>query len=183
MKGGRYTLDDHSHRFAAWAAGRAASVSTWRFPVETGRVLLEACGLSADMASPDALPDAAEIDHEHARWRAAMKEAAAAGQFNLALTDGAAAKLINVYLKGRFVCGGFATQPKVAALHPPIDKLLLDEMARRDFAGDARLWRRASRIGWSNFDRHQYQAVIDGIRAGLNGQPMWMIEQFWQGHQ
>ena len=112
-----------------------------------------------------------------------MKEAAATGQFNLALTDGAAAKLINVYLKGRFVCGGFATHPKVAALHPPIDKLLLDEMARRDFAEDARLWRRASRIGWSNFDRHQYQAVIDGIRAGLNGQPMWMIEQFWQGHQ
>lgn len=183
MTAGAYTVDDHNHRFAAWAAGRAASTSTQRFPVETGRKLLESCGFTAGMGSPAALPDPAVIDQAHARWRATMKVAAVTVAPALVLTDGIAAKLINCYLKARFVCGGFSHHPSVAALHPPIDRLLLAEMARSNFAGKASGWRKARNVGWSNFDSPQYQEVIDGIRSGLNGQPMWMIEQFWRGHQ
>lgn len=183
MTAGAYTADDHNHRFAAWAAGRAASTSTQRFPVETGRKLLESCGFTAGMGSFEALPDPATIDHAHARWRVTMKAAAATAAPGIVLTDGVAAKLINCYLKARCVCGGFSHHSKVAALHPLIDRLLLAEMARSNFAGRASDWRRAHNLGWSNFDSLQYQAVVDGIRDGLNGQPMWMIEQFWQGHQ
>lgn len=178
-----YTIDDHNHRFAAWAAGRAASTSTGRFPVETGRKLLESCGFMAAMASPEALPEAAMIDRVHASWRATMKSVAMTAAPGVPFTDGIAAKLINCYLKARFVCGGFAQHPKVAALHPPIDRLLLAEMAQNNFAGRAPNWRKARNLGWSNFDGPQYQEVIDGIRFGLNGQPLWIIEQFWQGHQ
>jgi|JI10StandDraft_1071094.scaffolds.fasta_scaffold17172_3 hypothetical protein len=179
-----YTLDLHNHRFAAWAAGRAASTSTWRFTVEAGRKLLESCGFTPDMAAPDTLPDATRTDGAHTDWRAAMK-AATAVMYPSApvLTDGIAAKLINVYLKARFVCGGFANHPNVVGLHPPIDSLLLKELALKDFAGRAREWRTAYRVGWSNFDGQQYQSVVDSIRGGLNGQPMWMIEKFWKGHR
>ncbi len=183
MTAGVYTVDEHNHRFAAWAAGRAASTSTQRFPVETGRKLLEACGFAASMGSPEDLPDPTVIDHAHAQWRATMKAAAATAAPAFVLTDGIAAKLINCYLKARFVCGGFAHHPRSAALHPPIDRLLLAELSRNNFADRASDWRMARNLGWSNFDSLQYQAVINAIRDGMGGQPMWMIEKFWQGHQ
>ena len=102
MTAGGYTIHDHGHRFAAWAAGRAASTRNVPFSVENGRALLEAAGFTADFASPDCLPEPAKIDIEHRRWRASMTNR------STKLTDGIAAKLINVYLKARFVCGGHA---------------------------------------------------------------------------
>jgi hypothetical protein len=172
-----YSIHEHTHHFAAWAAGRAASTSTLRMSVDKGRRLLEAVGFAADFATPDLLPDPSTIDTEHRRWRASTMIHSAK------LTEGIAAKLINVYLKARFVCGGFADHPSVTALHPPIDRLLLNELGRRDFAGQGRFWRRASQDGWSTFDGPRYEEVIDRIRAGLDGKPMWMIESHWRGHQ
>jgi hypothetical protein len=46
----------------------------------------------------------------------------------LRFTHGIAAKLVNVYLKSVFVCGGRHDHPRVRALHPPIDSLLLDAL-------------------------------------------------------
>lgn len=176
-----YTINEHNHRFAAWAAGRAASVKGCRFSVEEGRQWLEAAGFTLAFSDPDNLPDPANFDASHRRWRAGI--IAAAANSGKKLTHGVAAKLINVYLKARFVCGGFANHENVAALHPPIDQLLLDELGKQDFGGQRRFWRRASRAAWSKFDGPQYEEVIDGIRGGLNNEPMWMIEQFWVGHQ
>lgn len=177
MTAGGYAINEHCHRFAAWAAGRATSTSTLRLSVEQGRGLLEAAGFTAGFATPDLLPDPAKIDMEHRRWRDDMKRHSAK------VTDGIAAKLINVYLKARFVCGGFAEHPNVAALHPPIDRLLLDELGRQDFAAQGRIWRRASLEGWSTFGGPRYEGVIACIRSGLNGKPLWTIESHWKGHQ
>lgn len=61
-----YYLEEHKHRFAAWAAGRAASTSkTVRFSVEDGKHILEAIGLNAKLARPDQLPSSSEIDVAH----------------------------------------------------------------------------------------------------------------------
>jgi hypothetical protein len=99
------------------------------------------------------------------------------------VTHGVAAKLINVYLKSRFVCGGFADNPKVQALHPPIDRLLLEELAREDFGGKRKFWAQVNQCGWSKFDSTTYENVIQEIRNSLNAGPMWEIERFWKGHQ
>lgn len=44
------------------------------------------------------------------------------------LGHGVGAKLINVYLRGAFVWAGHESHANVAALHPPIDSLLLEEL-------------------------------------------------------
>jgi hypothetical protein len=71
----------------------------------------------------------------------------------------------------------------VQALHPPIDAVLLAELASRNFGGFRAAWNRARRIRWSKFNSSNYQTVIQHVRAALNGAPLWTIEQHWRGHQ
>lgn len=81
------------------------------------------------------------------------------------------------------MCGGFADYSKVQTLHPPIDSLLLQELARRDFGGKSKFWSNAYKARWSKFDSDTYENVIQEIRKSLKGEPMWKIEDFWKGHQ
>ena len=173
-----YTIEEHQHRFAAWAASRAASVMNYRFSVEEGRYMLEKAGFRK-IHRPEDLPPPEEIDDKHRRWRAAVIEARKGRK----LTHGVAAKLINVYLKARFVCGGYASHERVKCLHPPIDRLLLDELARRNLAGIREILKGFKTRSWSTFDSTQYQQVIDGIRKRCGDGPLWEIEEYWVGYQ
>ncbi|MBS0195870.1 MAG: hypothetical protein JSR77_03850 [Planctomycetes bacterium] len=169
------------HRFAAWAASRAASVNGCRFKVELGREILEQSGFGAAFNSPSQLPEPHRVDAEHRRWRSRVVNAAAARGLNF--THGVAAKLLNVYLKSRFVCGGCHSNPRVKALHPPIDDVLLKTLADLDVGGQAPQWRQARRIRWSKFNSEQYEQLINRIRTAIPTQPLWMIEEHWKGHQ
>ena len=113
-----YTIEDHKHRFAAWAASRAA-FRGMSVTVELGRGLLESCGL-AEVSNPEQLPAPESFDGKHRQWRSAVVDAAKAQ--GISFTHGVAAKLINVYLKSRFVCGGYYAHERVRTLHPPIDR-------------------------------------------------------------
>lgn len=176
-----YSVDEHSHRFAAWAAARAASVIGCRFTVSQGKSLMEAISFSGVPCTADDLPPADQIDEVHRAWRERMIDVAQS--FGLPITHGIAAKLINVYLKARFVSGVTAYHPHVASIHPPIDRLLLHELAATKFGGDPRPWRKARDRGWSNFTSVEYEDVINRIRTHLNGQPLWTIEKYWRGYQ
>ncbi|MFZ0254059.1 MAG: hypothetical protein WAN46_00075, partial [Gammaproteobacteria bacterium] len=120
-----YSIDEHRHRFAAWAAGRAASVKGCRFTVKKAKDILESVGLRALVSTPKNLPYPECFDAEHRAWRQKIIERAGEPRF----THGIAAKLINVYLKSAFVCGGYHEHPRVRAIHPPIDGLLLRELS------------------------------------------------------
>lgn len=121
-----YSIEDHKHRYSAWAASRAASVKNCRFEVSDGRQVIEEIGLNGVASHPDKLPDAASIDVAHREWRESA--IVSANRLGITFTHGVAAKLINVYLKGMIVCGGYNLHPNAKGLHPPIDKLLLDEL-------------------------------------------------------
>lgn len=177
-----YDITEHKHRYAAWAGSRAASTKNCRFDVVTGRAIIEAVGLHKLLVDPSLLPSPEEVDETHAIWRQkAIRVADAKGLCGFG--HGVAAKLINVYLKGAFVCGGQEHHPHVQALHPPIDSLLLDELYDSNIGGLQATWARARKQRWSNFDAEQYQTVIDAIREALAGQPMWMVEAYWRGYQ
>lgn len=176
-----YTIQLHKHRFSSWAAGKAANVNGCRFSVEQAKEIIEIAGLDQLLDDPNNLPLPNNIDAAHAEWRNSIIEGAAT--LGLEFTHGVAAKLINIYLKAGFVCGGFHDHDNVRALHPPIDSLLLDELSAHDIGGFRRAWNEARRIRWSKFNSQQYQTVIDNIRASLpNGAP-WEIEQHWCGYQ
>jgi hypothetical protein len=176
-----YTIEEHKHRFAAWAASRAASVKGCRFTVEQGRKILEVSNMRQVITDPSNLPLPEGLDATHRQWRNAVIDAAKAE--NLDFTHGVAAKLINVYFKSAFVCGGYHGHERVRCLHPPIDSLLLDELYSKNIGGKRALWSEARRIRFSNFDSNQYEQVIKAIRDVMMHAPLWEVEQYWPGYQ
>jgi hypothetical protein len=176
-----YGIRRHNHLFAAWAASRAASVNGCRFSVEQGRKTLEASGFGSNFSEPAQLPSAKRMDKKHWEWRARVIRAAK--KRGLSFTDGVAAKLINCYLKVRFVCGGHHKHERVCNLHPPIDRGLLKSLATRNDGGYAKEWRQLGRVGWSKFNAEQYEHGVALIRKCLKGKPLWMIEKHWKGNQ
>jgi hypothetical protein len=176
-----YGIELHKHRFAAWAASIAASVKNCRFSVQDGRRILEECGFNENFSQPEQLPEPHAIDEEHRKWRADIVGAAKSRE--LPFTHGVAAKLVNIYLKSRFVCGGHHTHERVQNLHPPIDSVLLQSLAELNVGGNGKEWKRAAKTRWSKFGSDDYEQVIDLIRQSLNGGPLWKIEEHWKGNQ
>lgn len=177
-----YTIVKHKHRFAAWAASRAASVNGCRFTVEHGRRILEGARLHKTARTVDDLPQPSGFDRRHRRWRKGVIRAAQ--EYQPAFTHGVAAKLINIYLKSVFICGGNHEDPRIKAIHPPIDSLLLDALYRNDIGGRRCEWQTARKIRWSKLDCEQYEDVISSIRQTVpEGSGLWEIEEYWQGFQ
>lgn len=177
-----YDIEEHKHRFAAWAASRAASTKTCRFTVLQGKNILEATGLRELLSSPNLLPSPTEIDTKHRAWRIAAIESATSKNLT-GFSHGTAAKLINVYLKAAFVCAGFESHINVGALHPPIDSLLLDELHKGKVGGLTTKWAAARAARWSKFNSEQYEEVIAAIKEATPGTSLWKIESWWQGYQ
>ena len=177
-----YTIEEHKHRFAAWAAGRAASVNGCHFRVEQGKQILEAAKLKVLASAIDNLPQPNDFDTQHREWRNSIIQAAQ--QHQLAFTHGVAAKLINVYLKSIFVCSGSHEDPRVKAIHPPIDSVLLDALYNQNIGGRRNEWQAARRVRWSRLNSEQYDNVISAIRVTIpKGNGLWQIEEYWQGFQ
>jgi hypothetical protein len=177
-----YTIEEHHHRLAAWDAGRSASVKGCRFKVHQAKAILEACDFNAAFSRTEHLPSPENIDRTHKKWREAIIKAAKRRGLNF--THGVAAKLINCYLKVRFVCAGQHEHKRVKCLHPPIDNVMLDELVVQDYGGFKKQWRQFRKIQWSKFDSAAYQSVIDHIRKSLpENEPLWKIEEFWKGYQ
>jgi len=132
--------------------------------------------------SPDSLPSRAEIDDKHRSWRTTVIDVAY--KQGLTFTHGVAAKLINVYLKAGLVCGGYGNHQNVRALHPPIDKVLLEGLIEKDIGNLANRWRYYANLRWSKFDSKTYEDAIADFRAVLpEDSALWAIEEFWQGFQ
>ena len=178
-----YTIEEHKHRLAAWAASRAASANEQcRFKVRVGVAILEASGFDSSFSRVDQLPKPADVVNTHRIWRESVIREAKAR--NLKFTHGVAAKLINCYLKVRFVCGGHENHEHVKCLPPPIDRTLLSKLAAENVSGLRANWKAARDKGWSKFDSAKYEEVIDLIRQSLPAdEPLWKIEEHWEGHQ
>ncbi|MEE4246199.1 MAG: hypothetical protein V2I33_12360 [Kangiellaceae bacterium] len=177
-----YSIEEHKHRFAAWAAGRAANVNGCRFTVEQAKKVLEDAGLNIVAHSVMNLPDPKDFDCTHEEWRERVIEASKS--IGLNFTHGVAAKLINIYLKSIFVCSNEHNSAKVKAIHPPIDSVLLDALYKQDISGKRKDWQAARKARWSKLSSKQYQAVINAIKEALPSKSgLWEIEEFWQGYQ
>lgn len=179
-----YTIDEHKHRFAAWAASRAASTITCRFTVQQGKSIIEAIRLNTIIDNPELLPSPLNSDSIHREWRVAAIHAAE----SLGLTGfshGIAAKLINIYLKSVFVCSGHEDHVNVAAIHPPIDSLLLDELHKAEAGGKPLSieWANARKLRWSKFNSVQYETLILAIKNLMQDRALWKVESFWRGYQ
>ncbi|WOG30124.1 hypothetical protein [Endozoicomonas sp. 8E] len=177
-----YSIEEHKHRFAAWAAGRAATVNGCRFKVEDGKRILESSGMNEVAKSIDNLPSANEFDKAHREWR--EKVINSAKELNLNFTHGVAAKLINIYLKSVYVCGDNHNDSKVKAIHPPIDSVLLDDLYKQDIGSQKSEWQKARKARWSKLTSNEYESVIAAVKKSVPANcGLWQIEEYWQGFQ
>jgi hypothetical protein len=185
--GEHYELEDHRHNVAVWAAARAAQRGLKDFDVETAARAIEACGLRAISADWRCLPEPVDFDARHGGW--CEKVARSVTQ----CSHGRAAKLVNMYLKLRVVCGPAGenadARPKVGAIHPPIDSQILKGLARDCRPDEGELRRKLgglATLGWTKFDADAYQEAINAVRAWLNtrggAEPLWRAEQAWRGY-
>jgi hypothetical protein len=177
-----YSIQEHRHRFAAWAASRAASIRSCSFKVVQGKEIIESSGLMEIGKSVNNLPDPADFDRHHRKWRESVIKAARERQ--LTFTHGVAAKLINVYLKAIFVCGAQYDEPRIKAIHPPIDSLLLDALYKENVGGLRDDWQEARKSRWSKLDCEKYEHLIECIKKVVSPKDgLWRIEEYWQGYQ
>jgi len=177
-----YTINQHIHLFSSWAASRAASVKNNRFKVEIGQQILSHSYIKGLVLNPDLLPPCQiEFNEAHKTWREEIIKLSK--KENMNFTHGVSAKLINIYLKSIIICGGFHNHINAKYIHPPIDSVLLKELASVNFNNNGKFWRDANKIAWSNFDSNQYEEVIQEIKTGLGNNPLWEIEMFWKGFQ
>lgn len=183
---------EHRFRFAAWGAATAARASkNCRFPVSDGVKLLKLIELDKLASGIEALPGPAEFDEKHKVWcdqLVLLARTKLSKRPKKKFSYGVAAKLVNCYMKPLFmehllIGGESEKRLKVDAIHPPIDSILLRNLGKG--APDverAKNWRRWNSIGWSNFERADYFAVIEQIQDVTGGE-LWRIEAFWTGHQ
>lgn len=186
-----YDIHKHRHIFSAWAAGRAAPVrGHCQFKVETAFEIINYIGLEK-INTPNKLPDPGKMDDEHRKWRntaisyAKLHKSMFSNEYHADnFTHGIAAKLINIYLKSKFLCGDQSGHECIAALHPPVDRTLLLNLAKKDRDPErAKWWKHYAVSGWSKFSSTDYEEVIELIKNHQNGDPLWQIERYWSGHQ
>lgn len=177
-----YSMEEHKHRFAAWAAARAANVNECRFKVVQGKQILQTANLNEVAISIENLPQPNNFDIQHRKWRNSIIQAAK--QHQLSFTHGVAAKLINIYLKSIFICSGSYEDPRVKAIHPPIDSVLLNALYNQNIGGRRNEWQAARKARWSKLNSVQYENIISAIRQTIPvGNGLWTIEEHWQGFQ
>jgi hypothetical protein len=173
-----YSIEEHKHRFAAWAASRAANVNKCRFRVEQGKKNIELSGLMKIGTHIDNLPQPDNFDKKHREWRCSVIKHAQI--YQPAFTHGVAAKLINIYLKSIYVCGGQHDDRRVRAIHPPIDSVLLDALYKGNIGGLRDDWQSARQIRWPKLSSKQYEALIRCIKKVIpEFVGLWFIEKHW----
>ena len=142
------------------------------------REAIEASGLAdvltCEPASWPSSPDA--YDLAHVQWceriESYFKDA------DVQATRGRVAKIVAIYVKTLVVVGGHDDQPLAGVAHPPVDRMLLQALARVDaFPKASRaLWRRTV---WTKLDPDGYAEVISSLRAASDGGPLWALEEYW----
>lgn len=192
-----YHPAEHRFRFAAWAASTAARSSrrVCTFPVSAGAQLLQISDLKWLSLGSHWLPRSRDsFDKAHQRW---CEEILRLGQseISVSFTYGISAKLVNCYLKALFLQTmvglpfapyteryGTEWDASTRFLHPPIDRVLMEEAARISDTATKRRWKHLFRIGWSKFTHDDYADAIRLCRE-MVGEDVAQIEACWSGFQ
>lgn len=171
-----YDLVEHRHRFAVWAAARAAQRGLTS--VEVLRECLETTDLAQFARKRTSLRTGnAAFEKLHRDWCSRILRALRMRGLEAA-TYGHAAKLVAIYLKSMIVVGPGAGSRLSAVIHPPIDAILLQNVTRYEKkSGRLAKWRGTS---WTSLDKRSYYELIEDLRGLLRpGEPFWILERFW----
>lgn len=172
-----YTIFEHKHRFSVWAAARATQRAFTT--VENLKEALENCGVVEFLKTPKSLNVDQEKFHKlHQKWcRSIIKHLQEKGVKNA--TFGRAAKLVAVYIKSMIVVGGSHNCALAQIAHPPIDRILLQNLANSPVVPSQHKaeWKE---INWTQLDEDRYYKLLQQLSECLRkDEPMWSLERYW----
>jgi hypothetical protein len=171
-----YTLPTHCHRFAAWAASRAAQRGCKN--ATTARLIkaLEIAG------APNFIPEklqkinsAVEYSEFHHKICNRILDAIKDHCSNFGY--GRAAKLLAIYLKSMVIIVPDFMHPVRELIHPPIDSILLKRLLKDkpNLSKKIELRRR-----WTKINEMEYFELIHLLQqVGLDKPQFWMLERYW----
>jgi hypothetical protein len=179
-----YDIFEHRHRFGIWAADQAvrlAALSKGGIGVEEVATVIERTGLKSYAFNPGSLPEPQEFEAWHCGLRICICHYLNCGtKRTKELSHGFAAKIVGVYFKTTIITCNFDDHPKMALLHPPIDRKLLTTLASDRDRAMREAAQAALKKRWSNLGSSEYEELIAAIRSKLDGLPLWKIEAFWE---
>jgi hypothetical protein len=167
-----YSFSTHVHRYAVWTAARAVQRSfTTTKVIQTA---INGSGLASFLEHPLSQQEAFNDWHKTTAQRLIKNF----GVEN-ACSYGRAAKIIAIYLKTTWVIRHHEDDPVSAVIHPPIDRILLQNLAGcKEFSGLSSLRKES----WTQFTEDQYWKIADLIRQETKSFN-WKLEQFWEPAQ
>ena len=172
-----YDLQEHRHRFAVWAAGRAAQRGLPQGSIPILREALEHCGIREYLsAKSSASISSSMFDRVHRAWCRSILRSL---EHLRGATFGRAAKLVAIYAKTVVTLGCEKNRSLAGAIHPPIDGILLSKMARCSelLSPHKKEWKD---IRWTKLGEEEYYELINQLRDCLkSGEPFWMLERHW----
>ena len=171
-----YNHFEHRHRFAVWAAARAAQRGFT--DVETLRDAIESTTIRAFLEEKSNFDiDDTKFDSLHREWCNQIVTYLKNKELVKA-TYGRAAKLVAVYLKSMVVVAQVDCRLARVA-HPPIDWVLLKNMASTTAlpSKDKPTWRKTR---WTKLSESDYFALLQSFRSVIpESSEWWRLEEYW----
>lgn len=167
-----YSEFKHRHNFAVWAAARAAQRGFTN--VETLRDALEATTIQSFVSSPHTTEP--EFERKHKEWCSCICRFLE-GKKVKNVTYGRAAKLVNVYLKSMVVLNDLSGEA-AKLIHPPIDRILLKNIAKIDTIGKFEK-NILNAIKWTKLKEAEYFDLVKLLKHINGPRPFWLIEEYW----
>ena len=162
-------LESMRFEFFAWAAARAAQAGSSKTTVAVLRGALEAAGAANWYRTI-----VADTVQAYDVWHLGVVEAVHSKLILVpSMSWGITAKLVNVYIKGRWLLDSNRSGPMQAFGHPAIDSILLgviDNTYKSTYSGSLR---------WQRMTRAEYEEVIAFLRRHHQHAAIWTIEEGW----
>lgn len=168
-----YTSEEHMHRYACWAAARAAQRKWKGGNARTVKDVIEHVGLRASLQTLfDQEPDYLAYQLWHSEIAQEMTRL-----FNLLgrkTEYGRSAKIIAIYVKTIYV----ARDPLCAlssVAYPPVDRELLTAVKKSKETP-----KYEHGLSWTGFTEKDHDNAIAYLRRLVENRPFWEVERYWR---
>ena len=158
-----YNIEEHRHRFAAWAAARAVQ----RGFTNTSNIIsaIENTNLQEIVTNKSLWPKCNDdFNKLHKIW--CDKVISKLNNLGIKTSYGRAAKIVAIYLKSTIVLSGNEKTKFGRIIHPPIDRILLSALKIKQ--------------NWTKLDKKSYFKLIKELESRNQNIAFWQIEEYWQ---
>ncbi len=170
-----YDINEHRYRFSLWASARASQraftdTKTIICAIKKSELRGKTCNNKEWSESP------MKFDEFHRKICNDLIE-------NLnheKATYGRVAKILAIYLKINFILSEDKMIKSVKFIHPPIDRILLAQLAKEFEKKDKNFSNYCKKIKWTKLNEDEYFELINKLRENsLDQDSFWCIEKYW----